>query len=296
MSHPASPPPEGYLASLAGFDRMTTARLSSLLAHHDPVAAFHVAVGDASPPPPGIGALWAKDHTLAEVWRRSGRLRDPAACWQRCVDTGTAVIAHGDPRYPAPLFDDPRRRRCCSSAVTCRCPTLVASGSSAPATPPSGDVRRPPSSASSCQHVASPSCPAWRRASTVPPTAAPSRDPGARPVAVVGNGPDAPYPKQHASLWAEVSARGAVDVRVAARHASRRVPLPAPQPHPGRARRGARGRREPGARREPDHREGGSRAWRRAVRGTGSGRFAGVGRDEPTAVRRCRTRYAASTT
>jgi len=34
--------------------------------------------------------------------------------------------------------------------------------------------------------------------------------PDARPLAVVGNGPDAPYPKQHASLWAEVSARGAV--------------------------------------------------------------------------------------
>ena len=34
--------------------------------------------------------------------------------------------------------------------------------------------------------------------------------PDARPLAVVGNGPDSPYPKQHASLWAEVSARGAV--------------------------------------------------------------------------------------
>ena len=70
MSQHSCPPPEGYLASLAGFDRMTTARLSSLLAHHDAVAAFHVAVGDA-PPPPGIAALLAKDTTIAEAWRRA---------------------------------------------------------------------------------------------------------------------------------------------------------------------------------------------------------------------------------
>ena len=31
---------------------------------------------------------------------------------------------------------------------------------------------------------------------------------GGRPVAVVGNGPDAPYPRVHAALWAEVCARG----------------------------------------------------------------------------------------
>ncbi len=32
----------------------------------------------------------------------------------------------------------------------------------------------------------------------------------ARPIAVVGNGPDVPYPKQHAALWAAVSERGVV--------------------------------------------------------------------------------------
>ncbi len=106
-STPSPTPPEGYLASLAGFHRMTAARLSSLLAHHDPVGAFHVAIGE-SPAPPGIGALLANDPELGEAWRRDGLLRDPATCWQRCVDTGTTVIAHADPRYPPPLFHDPR--------------------------------------------------------------------------------------------------------------------------------------------------------------------------------------------
>ena len=48
--------------------RMTTARLASLLAHHDPVAAFHVAVG-AGHHRPVLSAPPAKDDTLAETWR-----------------------------------------------------------------------------------------------------------------------------------------------------------------------------------------------------------------------------------
>ena len=209
MSQHSCPPPEGYLASLAGFDRMTTARLSSLLAHHDAVAAFHVAVGDA-PPPPGIAALLAKDTTIAEAWRRSGRLRDPAECWQRCVDTGTAVIAHGDQRYPSALFHDPRAPavlfvRGDLSMLDARRVGIVGTRNA---------TQRGRETAAEFGFELS------ARGVTVVSGLAKGIDgaahrgalahPDARPLAVVGNGPDSPYPKQHASLWAEVSARGAV--------------------------------------------------------------------------------------
>ena len=209
MSNDSCPPPEGYLASLAGFDRMTTARLSSLLAHHDPAAAFQVAVGEASPPP-GIAALWAKDHAIAEAWRRAGRLRDPAECWQRCVDTGTAVIAHGDQRYPAALFHDPRAPavlfvRGDLSMLDARRVGIVGTRNA---------TQRGRETAAEFGFELS------ARGVTVVSGLAKGIDgaahrgalahPDARPLAVVGNGPDSPYPKQHASLWAEVSARGAV--------------------------------------------------------------------------------------
>ncbi len=204
---PVCPPPEGYLASLAGFDRMTTSRLSSLLAHHDPVAAFHVAVGDA-PPPPGIGALLAKDHTIAEAWRptvgsvirpSAGSVRRHRPAWSPTVTRGIRRAARrsagagGAVRPWRPVVLDARR----VGIVGTRNAT-----------------QRGRETAAEFGYELS------ARGVTVVSGLAKGIDgaahrgalahPDARPVAVVGNGPDAPYPKQHASLWAEVSARGAV--------------------------------------------------------------------------------------
>ena len=276
-------PPEGYLASLAGFDRMTTARLASLLAHHDPVAAFHVAVGEA-PPPPGIGALLAKDDTLAETWRRDGRLRDPAQCWQRCVDTGTTVIAHDDPRYPAALFHDPRAPavlfvRGDLSVLDARRVGIVGTRNA---------TQRGRETAAEFGFELS------ALGVTVVSGLAKGIDgaahrgalahPDARPLAVVGNGPDAPYPKQHASLWAEVSARGAVALRMAAGHHARCLPVPAAQPHPGGTRRVlvVVESRERGGSLITANEAGEPR--RRAVRGARPRRFAGVGGNQSVAL------------
>jgi DNA processing protein len=99
-------PQEAYLAALAGFDRMTTKRLSSLLAQLDPPSAFAVATGEKRPPPQ-IAALLAADPDLAARWRRDGKQRDPAECWQRCIAHDIAVVARTDPWYPAQLLDDP---------------------------------------------------------------------------------------------------------------------------------------------------------------------------------------------
>ena len=53
-------------------------------------------------------------------------------------------------------------------------------------------------------------------------------------VAVVGSGPDVPYPKHHAELWRWVSDSGFAPLRVRAGHTTRRVAVPPPQPHPRR--------------------------------------------------------------
>ena len=112
-----------------------------------------------------------------------------------------------------------------------------------------------------------------------------------RPVAVVGNGPD---------IAVSTPARRAVGrgvrpwrlaLRVAAGNGARGVPLPAAQPHPRRAQRGARRRREPRARRIADHRPGGDRAVDRRDGRSRLGPQPGRGRHQPAAPRRRGARH-----
>ncbi len=58
-------------------------------------------------PPPDIAALLAKETDLAAAWRAAKTVRDPAQCWQRCLDAGVSVVGRADPRYPPQLLDDP---------------------------------------------------------------------------------------------------------------------------------------------------------------------------------------------
>ena len=111
---------------------------------------------------------------------------------------------------------------------------------------------------------------------------------GGRPVAVVGNGPDTPYPRQHAALWDEVCARGVLLSEWPPGTRPRAVPLPAAQPHPRRAERGARGRREPRAGRVADHRPGRDRALDRRDGGSRLGPQPRRRRHQPAPARRRR--------
>ena len=120
-----------------------------------------------------------------------------------------------------------------------------------------------------------------------PPRRAAASEHG-RAVGVVGNGLDAPYPRSNAELWEAVARRRPAAVGVAAGHGARAVPVPAAQPHPRRAQRGARGRREPRARRIADH---GARGARAVGRGDGRARVGaqpGRRRHQPAAPRRRR--------
>jgi DNA processing protein len=207
--HAETLPPEAYLASLAGFDRMTTKRLSSLLFQLEPAAAFAVATGDERPPPQ-IAALLARDSTLAAAWRDAGARRDPHECWQQCLAAGIAVVARSDPRYPAQLLDDPTSP-----------PVLFARGDlSALDARRVGIVGTRNATQRGRETAAEFGFELAAQGVTVVSGLAKGIDGAAhrgalavhsaRPVAVVGNGPDTPYPKQHASLWAALCERGLV--------------------------------------------------------------------------------------
>lgn len=202
-------PPEAYLAALAGFERMTTKRLWSLLAHLDPAVAFAVAVGDERPPP-YIAALLAGDTSLASAWRADRSRRDPAACWQQCLEADVAVVSRSDPRYPPPLLDDPGAP-----------PVLFVRGDmSALDARRVGIVGTRNATQRGRQTAAQFGFELAERGVAVVSGLAKGIDGAAHrgalaadsapPVAVVGNGPDRPYPKAHASLWAQLCARGVV--------------------------------------------------------------------------------------
>jgi DNA processing protein len=202
-------PPQAYLAALAGLPRMTAKRLASLLARLEPADAFAVAVGDGRPPP-DIAALLSREPSLRESWRNSRAARDPAACWQSCLDAHVAVVDRADPRYPPQLLDDPGAP-----------PVLFARGDlTALDARRVGIVGTRNATQRGRETAAQFGYELAARGVTVVSGLAKGIDgaahrgalafEGARPVAVVGNGPDVPYPKQHAALWEAVGARGAV--------------------------------------------------------------------------------------
>jgi DNA processing protein len=200
-------PPEAYLTALAGFPRMTPKRLGSLLAHLDPEGAFAAAVGEVVPPP-YIASLLDKEPDLASAWRSARAARDPARCWERCVATGVAVVARSDPRYPPQLVDDPGAPQVLFvrgdlSTLDARRVGIVGTRN---ATQRGRETAAQFGFELASRDVAVVSGlakgidgAAHRGALAVD---------SATPIAVVGNGPDVPYPKQHASLWAQVCERG----------------------------------------------------------------------------------------
>jgi DNA processing protein len=198
-----------FVAALAGFDHMTTARLTSLLSGRTPREAFELAAGHTDPTG-SLAALFENDPGLRARWQRSGAERDPEQVGARCEQLGVSIIVAGDPSFPPMLLDDPQRpavlfvqgdlaaldqRRI--GIVGTRNPTqqglqtavrfgheLAAAG----VTVVSGLAKGIDGAA-------------HRGALAVD---------GSTPVAVVANGHGEPYPKRHAALWNDVAQRGAL--------------------------------------------------------------------------------------
>lgn len=202
-------PPTAYVASLAGFERMTTARLGSLLSGRSPEAAFAVATGEQSPPAP-IASLFEREPELRATWRRDGERRPPAAIGQACVDAGIAVVLPGDEVFPPQLLDDPRRPavlfvRGDLAALDARRVGIVGTRNATQRgreTAAEFGYELAAAGISVVSGLARGIDGAAHRGALAVE--------GARPVAIVGNGLDRPYPRQHESLWNSVADRGAV--------------------------------------------------------------------------------------
>ena len=200
-------PPSAYVASLAGFDRMTTNRLTGLLAYRSAEEAFAVATGECRPPEP-FATLFARDPDLAAAWKRSGERREPTAIWQQCIDGGIAVVTADDPAYPAALLDDPRR----PAALFVRGDLGVLDARRVGIVGTRNATQRGRETAARFGYelategvvVVSGLAKGIDGAAHRGALAAG----GAPPAAVVGTGPDRPYPAQHAELWEAVAAGG----------------------------------------------------------------------------------------
>lgn len=199
----------GFVASLAGFERMTTSRLATLLAGRPADEAFAIAAG-LEPPPEPIATALRRDPELAAVWRREARLRPPDTVWQQCLDHDIAVLVPGDAVYPIQLLDDPRR-----PAVL-----FVRGDIGALDTRRVGIIGTRNATQRGRETAARFGYELATEGITVVSGLALGIDGAAhrgalaaessRPVGVVGNGLDCPYPKRHAALWHEVATRGAL--------------------------------------------------------------------------------------
>ncbi len=205
MSTAAADPIAGHVAALAGFDLMTVARLRVLLAHHEPVEAYAVAAGDARPVAHVARLL---TPPVRAAWRASAARRPPSEWAERCAAGGIRVVTLRDDEFPVPLRHDPQPPaalfvRGDLAALEARRVGIVGTrnatgvGREIAASLGRGLAEAGVSVVSGLAKGIDGA--AHRGVLTVA---------DGRPVAVVGNGPDAPYPRQHAALWDEVCARG----------------------------------------------------------------------------------------
>jgi DNA processing protein len=202
-------PDAGYVASLAGFRGMTPRRLRFLLDHLAPRDAFEVASGAAAPTP--IVARLLTDE-LRGWWRESAAERSPASCWESCCEVGVDVVTSRDPRFPAVLGLDPAPPavlfvRGDLGVLDARRVGIVGTRNATMAgRQTASDIGYDLAAAGVA--VVSGLARGIDGAAHRGALEAGERAGAGRPVAVVGNGADRPYPKQHADLWNAVCDRG----------------------------------------------------------------------------------------
>ncbi len=202
-------PAQAYVAALAGFERMTSARLRGLLARHEPAEAFEIASGRSAAPPP-LATVFERWPDLAERWRLDGEARHPQRCWQHCADTGVDVVMAHDDRFPPQLAGDPA----CPPALFVRGDLTVLDARRAGIVGTRNSTRQGDATAARFGHELADAGVVVVSGLARGIDGAAHRGVltagGAAPAAVVGNGPDVPYPRGNAELWEQVVASGVV--------------------------------------------------------------------------------------
>jgi DNA processing protein len=200
-------PDEAYATALAGLDGMGPRRLGRLLRAHSPSDGWNALAGHV---PLELHLSEGFGAALLAQWQASIRSIDVAAVWAGCVDAGIEVLLPWSSGFPEPLALDPvppavlfargdlralDRRRV--GVVGTRNPTRVGA-----------DIARDLGGELAAAGVAVVSGLA-RGIDGAAHRGVVDRPDGI-PIAVVGNGPDRPYPRSNAALWEQVVERGLV--------------------------------------------------------------------------------------
>jgi DNA processing protein len=197
-------PDEAYAAALAGLPKLGPRRLSLLLSHHRVDDAFRVAVGSATPHP-AVATQLSPD--LVAEWAAAAARCPPSEAWERCERAGVQVLVRESHGYPPMLLHDPDPPAVLFARgdIDVLAQRRVGVVGTRNATRVGLDIARAlgVGLASAGVAVVSGLARGIDGAAHRGALAA-----SGRPVAVVGNGPDIPYPAAHRSLWAEVCEQG----------------------------------------------------------------------------------------
>jgi len=202
----------GVLAALAGLELVTVARLRVLLAHHDAEEAYAVAAGRAVPHP-AVAPMLAGD--VGRAWAASAGARDPAELAARCARVGIHAVVAADADYPEMLRSDPQPPavlffRGSWDTLAQRTAGIVGTRN---ATLPGRDFAAllgeelAAAGVGVVSGLAKGIDGAAHRGSLRTSGGA-HPDGVGRPIGVVANGLDTPYPRVHGDLWEAVARRG----------------------------------------------------------------------------------------
>jgi DNA processing protein len=199
--------PDGaYVAALAGLKGMGPRRLRQIITHHRPQEAYRVLLGSA-PAHPSVQRMVS--DKLRSAWRSALADVDVGAVWERCERSQVRVLTYGDPEYPAVLLRDPVP----PAALFVRGDLSVLDARRVGIVGTRNATRGGLATAETLGLEL-----AGNEVAVVSGLAAGIDGAAHRgvlagdgsPVAVVGNGPERPYPRHHGSLWERVVEHGVV--------------------------------------------------------------------------------------
>ncbi len=198
---------DARLACLAGLKEMGRARLSAMLAHHTPEEAMEVVRGERPASGP-IAHLLVGNQKVRDEWR-AGAARRPEAWYSEALERSeTRVLRPADPDYPPQLCPDPERPELLfvRGDMSCLRQRRVGVVGTRNATHQGRLAARRIGRELADEGVVVVSGLALGVDGAAHEGALSSA--GGHPVAVVGSGPDVPYPKRHRGLWDLVIERG----------------------------------------------------------------------------------------
>jgi DNA processing protein len=195
----------GAACALAALDGIKRSELGAVLAHHGAIDAIRVVLGEL--PPDRVLVPLLDDHRLA-AWR-AALARRPPEQWAAENDAlGVRAVTVGDDDYPWMLHNDPRS----PEVLFVRGDLDVLDARRVGIVGTRNATRHGRETAVQLGHDLSASgvCVVSGLAKGIDAAAhiGALRTPGARPVGVVGNGLDRPYPASNRELWHTVAERG----------------------------------------------------------------------------------------